>query len=143
MLGKWSQEGVPHKGWQCGDIYDLEDDHIICEMCETAEIRYVHVMSHEQYEGMLRVGCVCAGNMEGSLARAKRREQQLKNRSTRRLKWVIRKWRTSARGNSFINVKGGRTLLSIDKLGAGAEGLKMIRMLRICRVLLKQKEKQS
>jgi hypothetical protein len=106
MFGKWSQEGVPHKGWQCCDIYDLEDDHMICEMCETVEIRYVHVMSHEQYEGPLKVGCICAGNMEGSLSRAKKREQRLNNESTRRLKWVLRKWRTSARGNSFINVKG-------------------------------------
>jgi hypothetical protein len=63
-------------------------------------------MNHEQYEGALRVRCVCPGNMEGSLSRVKKREQQLKNMSTRRLKWVIRKWRTSARGNSFINVKG-------------------------------------
>jgi hypothetical protein len=119
MFGKWSQDGVPHKGWQCGEIYDLEDDHMICEMCETAEIRYVHVMSHEQHEGVLRVGCICAGNMEGSLAKVKRREQQLKNTATRRLNWITQKWRTSARGNSFINVKGTNVVVYRKEGGWG------------------------
>jgi hypothetical protein len=44
--GKWSRAGVPHKGWECVDVEDLENDRAICEMCEVTEIRYVHTMVH-------------------------------------------------------------------------------------------------
>jgi len=40
--GKWSQAGVPHRGWTCVDIDDLGEPSATCEMCETQEIRYVH-----------------------------------------------------------------------------------------------------
>ena len=39
--GKWSQAGVPHKGWIWVDIEDLGEPSATCEMCETQEIRYV------------------------------------------------------------------------------------------------------
>jgi hypothetical protein len=42
--GKWSQPGVPHKGWVCVDIEDLGEPSLTCEMCESQNIRYVHYM---------------------------------------------------------------------------------------------------
>ena len=62
--GKWSQQGVPQKGWLCIDFTDLEGLYGICEMCETQRIRYVHYMKHPDYDEVLGVGAVCAGNME-------------------------------------------------------------------------------
>lgn len=59
--GKWSQPGVPHKGWTCLDIEDLGEPSATCEMCEAQEIRYVHHMEHPNYSGSLGCGCVCAG----------------------------------------------------------------------------------
>jgi hypothetical protein len=33
-FGKWSQRGVPHKGWTCIGVEDLgREDRAICEMC--------------------------------------------------------------------------------------------------------------
>jgi hypothetical protein len=108
--GKWSQAGVPHRGWSCVDIYDDGEDgeelHRVCEMCETQLIRYVHVMQHPDWEGKLEVGCVCAGNMEEDYEGAKRREVDFKNWSARRRNWLGRRWRLSEKGNDFLNTGG-------------------------------------
>jgi hypothetical protein len=78
--GKWSRAGVPHKGWRCEDVEDLERDRAICEMCEVAEVRYVHTMVHASW-GRLRVGCVCAGNMEGDYVGAVAREAAVRRQN--------------------------------------------------------------
>ena len=44
MSGKWSQIGVPHRGWTCVSVDDLGAPDAVCEMCETQAIRYVHHM---------------------------------------------------------------------------------------------------
>ncbi len=54
--GKWSQLGVPHRGWTCVLVDDLGDLGSICEMCEVQEIRYVHHMQHPNYPDEL-AGC--------------------------------------------------------------------------------------
>jgi hypothetical protein len=68
--GKWRRPGVPHKGWQCIDIEDLEEPCHVCEMCEVQIVRYVHTMFHPDY-GTLEVGCICAGYMEQDLVGAR------------------------------------------------------------------------
>jgi hypothetical protein len=88
-FGKWSQRGIPHKGWTCINIYDLEHDRVTCEMCESAEIRYVHVMTHPQFSGELEVGCICAGHMEQDLARAEGREKEFKRRQNPRVAYAM------------------------------------------------------
>lgn len=106
--GKWSQPGVPHRGWTCVDIEDLGAPNIICEMCESQEIRYVHHMSHGEYPEQLQVGCVCAGHMEENLAAAKGRETSMKSRAEKRKRWVSRTWKRSARGNHWLEADGYR-----------------------------------
>lgn len=103
--GKWSQPGIPHKGWVCIDTADLGEPSAICEMCETREIRYVHYMEHEDYGGKtLACGCVCAGRMSEDYVGAKERETSLRNTASRRLRWLSRKWKTSRVGNDYINI---------------------------------------
>ena len=104
--GKWSEKGVPHKGWHCIDIEDLGEPEQKCEMCESQDIRYIHYMEHAQYPEVLKVGCVCAGHMEEDLSGAKRRDDFMKSRSTKRKTWLSRKWKTSQKGNDFIKVDG-------------------------------------
>ena len=106
MTGKWSQPGVPHKGWICIEIEDFGALDAICEMCEVQEIRYAHHMEHPAYPESLRVGCVCAANMEDDYDRPLKRERALKNAAQRRRRWLSRSWRTSRRGNSFLNTDG-------------------------------------
>jgi hypothetical protein len=106
QTGKWSQPGVPHKGWICIDIEDLREPSTTCEMCETQEIRYVHHMQHPRYPDVLGCGCVCAGHMESDYEGARQREKVLRNASARRRKWLTRDWRVSRNGNPFLNADG-------------------------------------
>jgi hypothetical protein len=80
-FGKWSQPGVPHKGWTCIADDDVEDDLETCEMCEFAEVRYIHVMTHPEWPGELRVGCYCAQRMEEDPRAAPKREAELKRKA--------------------------------------------------------------
>ncbi len=106
--GRWSEPGVPHKGWRCVDFIDLGRPSETCGMCEGQEIRYVHVMEHADYPESIRAGCVCAENMEADTVAApgaaKDRERRAKSLEARRWRWVERVWRVSRRGNPFLNV---------------------------------------
>jgi hypothetical protein len=105
--GKWTQPGVPHKGWENTGVYDLgRDDRTVCEMCEVQEIRYVHHMHHPDYAEEIAVGCVCAEEMEGDRVGPKRRETSLINAARRREKWLTRNWRISSKGNEYIRTDG-------------------------------------
>lgn len=104
--GKWSEAGVPHKGWTCVGVEDLGEASAICEMCETQEIRYVHAMMHPDYARGLNVGCICAEKMEDDYVGPRRREYALRSAAGRKKRWLTRKWRISSRGNSYINTDG-------------------------------------
>ena len=102
MTSLWNQINLPHKGWRCvaasdlrfeqGDNYTPE----VCQMCGQENLRYVHVMEHDEYEPRLRVGCVCAEKMEGDYTNPKQRESKLANRLGRRGRWLQRNWRDIA-----------------------------------------------
>ena len=108
--GKWGEQGVPHKGWQCVDTQDLGPDREgwqKCEMCKAMDIRYVHVMRHPNYPGELGCGCVCAGNMEQDLQAARHRESSMKTSLRRRQAFVrSRHWRISQKGNPWMQRDG-------------------------------------
>ena len=115
--GKWTQPGVPHKGWTCVDIEDLGATNHVCEMCETQEVRYVHLMTHPDYEETLRVGCICAGHMEEDLVGARHREVAFKAISSRRARWLSRAWRRSMAGNQYLNTDGFNVV--VFRVGGG------------------------
>jgi hypothetical protein len=104
--GKWSEAGVPHRGWTCIDIDDLGEPSQLCGMCEGVRIRYVHYMRHPDYPEVLGVGCVCAENMEGDTVRPREREARLRGLAGRRASWARREWRRSAKGNTYLNTEG-------------------------------------
>ena len=109
--GKWSQPGVPHKGWQCIDFDDLGGLDGICEMCETQSIRYVYHMEHPDYDGVLRVGSDCVENMGEDYTAPQGREKQAKSVADHRRRWMNAKWKTSAKGNSYLNRNGFNIVL--------------------------------
>ena len=109
--GKWGKGGVPHKGWKCVDVEDLGEPHLVCDMCESQQIRYAHYMKHPDYEFPLVVGCVCAGNMEQDLASAKNRDAKMRSRATQRKKWTDRHWRVSHSGNYWLITQGWRVVI--------------------------------
>jgi hypothetical protein len=105
--GKWSDPGLPHKGWDCIDIEDLGGLFRKCEMCESQEIRYVHYMKHPHYSKILGVGCICAGKMEENYSKAKLRDDFMKKRASRRLRWLNNnRWKISRKGNDWIETDG-------------------------------------
>lgn len=101
--GKWSQPGVPHKGWVLLDFEDLGGVYETCQMCETMSIRYVHHMEHPSYPEVLGVGQVCASKMEEDYRAAAARERTAKNVAKRRSNWMSTEWRESEKGNHYIN----------------------------------------
>lgn len=111
---RWNQVGIPHKGWACIDVIDLrangesadEADYATCQMCGNEKIRYVHIMEHPDLEEQFEVGCVCAEKMSDDYNGPQVRENRLRNRAARRTRWLHRRWRISAKGNSFLNVEG-------------------------------------
>lgn len=118
--GKWSHKGVPHKGWTCIDVEDRGVPDWICEMCETQSIRFVHYMEHRDYDQILGVGCVCAGNLEESVARARERDDQMRSRAGKRSRWLARKWKVSMKGNDWIEDEGYRITVYAKDGGWGA-----------------------
>lgn len=104
--GKWSEPGVPKKGWSCVDVDDLGQPSKVCEMCESQDIRYVHVMQHADYPDFLEVGCICAEHMEEDYVRPREREKRLKRAARRRVSWAKRTWKISRRGDPYINTEG-------------------------------------
>lgn len=104
--GKWNAKGVPHKGWSCTSVDDLGEPSQICEMCEAAEIRYAHYMDHPDYPDTLVVGCICAERMEGDYVKPREREKAMKRLAQRRKTWPERTWKTSGKGNPYINTEG-------------------------------------
>ena len=123
--GKWSDKGVPHKGWSCVDTTDLgpdRDDWQKCEMCEVMDIRYVQVMTHPDYDGELECGCVCAGHMEEDLQSARHREAMMKSIARRRLGFPrLKGWRVSMKGNPWMNYRNWHVV--IFPRGRGYGGL--------------------
>lgn len=63
QLGKWKNREVPRDGWCCEDLNYLRAG-MVCEMCESARVPYVHLMSHPGTPQMLRVCGDCAEWME-------------------------------------------------------------------------------
>lgn len=104
--GKWSQTGVPHKGWTCTTIADLGVPGPWCQMCESRQIRFVHYMTHPSYQGELAVGCICAGHMEENLAAAQERETSMRSRAGKRSRWLRRVWKTSTEGHQYLKADG-------------------------------------
>ena len=108
--GRWSEAGVPHKQWWCVDVHDLGRDRTeTCEMCRSANVRFVHVMRHNDYPDMLRCGCVCAGNMAADLVGARSREKKLRLRAGRRSTFPnLKRWNRSEKGHAYISLPNGR-----------------------------------
>jgi hypothetical protein len=120
-MDRWDQKGIPHKGWTCEGVTDLDAPDGHCEMCGREEVRYIHHMSHPDYPVGLDVGCVCADKMEDDRVAPRLRERVLRNAATRRKRWLSRAWRISRQGNEYINTDGFNISV-FPKVGGGWGG---------------------
>lgn len=117
MSNLWDQLGVPHKGWRCVNVIDMEEAIETCEMCGHENIRYVHYMQNHDYPEELGVGCVCAEKMTGDYVNPKLKEKRLKSRAGRKARWLSRKWKTSRNGNPYLKVDGVHIVIFVFKHG--------------------------
>ena len=100
MMRGWDDPSIPKRGWTCVGTHDLEEPSGTCQMSGTS-IRYVHIMTHPQYQREIEAGCICAGHMEGDINAAVRRDEKMRKKSGVRT-------RLAARRRNFPNLKGWR-----------------------------------
>jgi hypothetical protein len=107
--GKWLDQNVPHRNWECLEVEDLGYAAQKCEMCESETIRYVHRMKHDECKDHFNVGCICAGHMEGDSEEAQLRDKKLKSRAQRRDKWLSLSWKDSKKGNPYLKTRANKS----------------------------------
>lgn len=97
-MARWDRPGIPHKGWNYIGIEDLGEDALPgeeipyeqCEMCGNEKIRYVHILTHPEFNGEIRVGCSCAAKMMENYSAPERNERELRNRTNRRKTFCVK-----------------------------------------------------
>lgn len=123
MSNLWKQQGIPHKGWTLETVYDVrgngqsedETTYKTCMMCAHEKIRYVHVVSHPDFINKLLVGCQCAEKLTDDYINPQRREKELRNKTSRRICFIKRLWRISAKGNEYLNIDDHHILIIENK----------------------------
>ncbi|MDB8696964.1 hypothetical protein PNU98_04135 [[Ruminococcus] gnavus] len=91
-----------------------------CEMCGNEKIRYVHIMTHPEFPGELRVGCICACHMTDDYENPEARERDLKNRVQRKKNFMKKEWRQVVRtGNFTLKYKGENITIMRSKYDTG------------------------
>ena len=115
-LRRLKEWGAPTEGWYCTDVIDVKEDDedapfSECELCGCTNVRFEHVMEHDQYFKPVIVGRICAGIMEGDVLRAIEIDNQMKNRSQRRKRFVAKGWEEILSGQLYRDHKGERVLL--------------------------------
>lgn len=126
--GKWKDDITPKRGWKCIGAEDLgAGNSLQCEMCEREEPRYIHSMVHGN-SAPLRVGCHCAAYMEGNLDNANDLKDCLTAANNRENRLVRRanfpdlkrpKWKTSQKGNPYIEYQGKHIVISPNPIKVG------------------------
>ena len=109
--------GVPHKGWNLHDVVDARDElglkygnYEDCQFCGQDQIRWIHILQHPDYPDMIEVGCDCAEKLTEDYVNPKRRENELRNRSSRRSRFPSKQWKISANGNHHMKHEGRHLL---------------------------------
>ena len=123
MVNYWKQPGIPRKGWTLLDVIDIREDgqsesdtdYETCMMCGNEKIRYVHVVEHSEVSSEFRVGCSCAEKMTEDYVNPARREKDIRNRSSRLLKWTKKQWKKSKNGTYYLKIEERLLLIFQDK----------------------------
>ena len=128
-MARWEREGIPHKGWKEMGIEDLGEDlesgddveYEQCEMCGQEKIRYVHILQHPNFNGELRVGCVCAERMTDDYINPQKTERELKNRLNRKKNFMRREWQERNQGKYVLRYKGENiTIIHVITFGSNS-----------------------
>jgi len=125
---RWNKRDIPHKGWKYIGIEDIGEDlypwekirYEQCEMCGKEKIRYVHILSHPEFDGELRVGCDCALKMIDSYVDPRENERDYKNKTSRRMNSLRQEWiRKTETGNYTLRYRGEHITIMKNKYDSG------------------------
>ena len=111
-LKKLKELAAPLENWRCVGMIDGDEADFQCELCGYESVRYVHLMKHDEYPEKLRVGCICAGVMEGDLLAAKDRDRKMKNRAKRKQNFPKRNWNRLRNGSFHLRYRGKHLFLN-------------------------------
>jgi hypothetical protein len=103
-------QGLPLTGWFYGDVADLGDafghhDPHPCQVCGYEPLRFLHYLEHDDAEGV-EVGCECAAKMVRPGLDPREFETVLRNRASRRARWLKRVWNESWNGSLYLYLDG-------------------------------------
>ncbi len=117
---KLKEMGLPISGWECVGVEDMrygknDGDFAACDLCGTS-VRFLHYMEHTDSGETISVGCVCAGILEGDELAAIRREQNEKNRSMRKSRFLKRKWHKFRGNPDIVSSKYHGKFIAIQKI---------------------------
>ncbi len=120
--------GAPIDNWYYIDVIDIEEEYsdtdlFTCELCGCSRVRFVHVMRHDEYFEDVRVGCICAGIMEGDVLAAKERERLMKNRAKRKRNFTNRKWEENRYGGFSLKYRGTWVFIHLSKYNQNHYGV--------------------
>jgi len=96
-FGRWSERGLPHKGWTWQNVEDLDEMMGRCDMCNR-QIRYVHYITHDDVDEVMGVGCVCATHLTEDYVNPERREVSLRSRTIKLQTLMSKEWTVSPKG---------------------------------------------
>lgn len=82
---------IPKEGWKDDRVEDMKGEDFTCDYCKKEKIRFVHVLTHPEYEGEYRVGCVCAGKLTGNPELSRQKEKERRNEARKLETWQKRK----------------------------------------------------
>ena len=120
-MARWDLPGVPHKGWILVGFEDIKEnpdaEYETCEMCGNERIRFVHILSHPDYNGVMRVGCTCAEKMTDDYNTHREHENYMQKRASRRSNFMKQEWHKNQNGNWILHYKGDR-ITAIERNGS-------------------------
>jgi len=64
--------GFPKKGWKYEGTIDYKEEngeYAVCDYCDQTRVRYVHILSHEQWPEIIYVGCECAIKLQSDYSK--------------------------------------------------------------------------
>ena len=102
----WDKKDIPQKGWEWIGVDDFLEPDFNCEMCGQTNVRYVHHLIHKQNNILINVGCICAEKMTDDYTNPRKTEKYLKSVEKKKSRWLTRKWKTSKKGNDYMNING-------------------------------------
>ncbi len=124
-MNKLKEIGAPLYGWKCIDMFDAKGDeedelsYATCDLCGNTNVRFVHVMKHDQWPEVFEVGCVCAGIMEGNIDAARDRERSMKNKKSRLKRFMTTHTWMPYKSGYRVDYKGKHAYLFKDFYNPG------------------------